>query len=97
MIFAGDLADAEPPGPAPLPGLELRRVDGPLGTSFEAFMGDKRVGVFEVEDSYGMSNAQLARWADEGNHWVETEHRGQGIGSWLLRQGCEWLRHVPGD
>jgi hypothetical protein len=92
VVYAGDLSVVAPPGPAPVDGLELARVVGPLGTSFEARLAGERIGVFEVEDSYGIANAQLARWADEANHWVSGQHRGRGIGSWLFRHGCAWLR-----
>lgn len=92
VIFAGDLTAIVPPGPVPVAGVELRRVVGPLGTSFEAWIGVERVGVFEVEDAYGTGNGQLARWADEGNHWVAAAYRRQGIGTWLFRHACAWLR-----
>ncbi len=92
VIFAGDLTTVPNPGRAPRADVELRRVLGPLGTSFEAYAGSDRVGVFEVEDSYGVGNSQLARWADEANHWVAPGFRGQGIGTWLFRHGCAWLR-----
>jgi GNAT superfamily N-acetyltransferase len=94
VVLAGDLADVEPPGPAPLEGLTLRRVLGTLGTSFQALIDDEVVGVFEVEDDYtrGGSLMGLDGWADVGNHWVKEDLRGQGIGSWLFRHGSAWLR-----
>lgn len=92
VLFAGDLAAVEAPGPAPVTDLQIRRVVGPLGTAFEAFLDGERIGVFEIEDSYGTTNSQLARWADEANHWVAAAHRGQGVGTWLFRHGCAWLR-----
>jgi GNAT superfamily N-acetyltransferase len=92
VIFAGDLARVAKPGPAPIADVELRRCVGPLGTSFEAFVDDARIGLFEVEDAYGTTNSQLARWSDEANHWVDAAHRGKGIGTWLFRHGCAWLR-----
>lgn len=97
VIFAGDLADIPAPGLPPRDDIELRRVVGPLGTSFEAFAGDVRIGVFEVQDFHGVGNTHLLRWADECNHWVAADFRGQGIGSWLLRTGGEWLRLAGKD
>ena len=92
VVYAGDITSVAEPGPAPLAGVELRRVVGPLGTSFEAWLDGERIGVFEVEDSYGIANTQLATWADEANHWVSAAHRGQGVGIWLVQHGCRWLR-----
>lgn len=94
VTFAGDVAAVEPPGPAPVDGLEVRRVLGTLGTTFEAVVGDEVVGMFEVEDDYtkGGSVMKLDGWADVGNHRVREDRRGQGIGSWLFRHGCAWLR-----
>lgn len=92
VILAGDLVAIAPPGAPPLGGLELRRVVGPWGTSFEALLGAERVGLFEVDDGHAVGNAHLARWADTVNHWVAPSLRGQGIGTWLFRQGCAWLR-----
>jgi GNAT superfamily N-acetyltransferase len=97
VVYAGDISQIPEPGPAPVAGLDLRRVVGPLGTSFEAWINTERIGVFEVEDAHGTSNAQLARWADEANHWVSPEHRGRGIGTWLARHGCAWLRLAGKD
>lgn len=91
-VLAGDLNNIAPPGDAPVAALELRRVVGTLGVAFEAHLGGRRVGVFEVDDTHGTANAQLARWADEANHWVHPDHRGRGIGSWLVRHGAAWLR-----
>ncbi|MPY95002.1 MAG: GNAT family N-acetyltransferase, partial [Acidimicrobiia bacterium] len=30
--------------------------------------------------------------ADECDHWVGDGRRGQGIGTWLMAHGAEWLR-----
>ena len=92
LVYAGDISSVAEPGPAPVEGVGLRRVVGPLGTSFEAWLNGQRIGLFEVEDCYGIANAQLTSWADEANHWVSDGHRGHGVGTWLVRHGCRWLR-----
>ena len=65
-----------------------------LGTSFDALLDGERVGSFEVDTDLtrGGTVAQLAGWADEGNHWVRPDLCGRGIGTWLFRHGHEWLR-----
>ena len=47
-----------------------------------------------MEDDYtkGGSVMKLDGWADLGNHRVREDLRSQGIGSWLFRHGCAWLR-----
>jgi GNAT superfamily N-acetyltransferase len=92
VVYAGDITDVAEPGEPPVDGVELRRVVGTLGTTFEAWIDGKRVGAFEVDASYGLANAQLARWADVADHWVRADHRRRGIGTWLVRHGCAWLR-----
>lgn len=93
VTFAGDLDEVAPPGPAPC-GLVVRRVLGTLGTTFQALDGGDVVGVFEVDDDYtkGGSVMTLDGWADECNHWVKEDIRGRGVGTWLFRHGCAWLR-----
>jgi GNAT superfamily N-acetyltransferase len=97
IVYAGDISQISEADSPPLGALELRRVVGPLGTSFEAWIDTTRIGVFEVEDAHGTSNAQLARWADEANHWVAPEYRGHGVGPWLFRQAASWLRLAGKD
>ena len=92
VVFAGDLAQVPPPATPGLMNVELRRVVGPLGTAFHAELHGETIGVFEVEDTHGTANAQLSRWADVGNHYVDPAHRGQGVGTWLFGHGCDWLR-----
>lgn len=92
VLFSGDLAQAAPPGTPPKADLQLRRCVGTGGTAFEAYRAGTIVGAFEVEADYGVTNSLLAGWADVANHWVAAEHRGDGIGTWLFRHGCAWLR-----
>ena len=94
IVLAGTTAGIALPGPEPLPGLDLRRQLGTLGTSFNAVLDGQVVGSFEVDNDLtrGGTNLGAAGWADECNHWVHESLRGQGIGSWLVRSACEWLR-----
>ena len=92
VVYAGDITSVAEPGTPPLEGVELRRTVGTIGTSFEAWIDAERIGMFSVDDSHGLANAQFARWADVADHWVRPEHRGRGIGTWLVRHGCAWLR-----
>lgn len=95
IVFAGDLDAVPPPEPTPpVQGISVRRVLGTLGTSFEGVVDGEVVGMFEVEDDFtkGGSIMGLAGWADVCNHRVSQECRGRGIGTWLFRHGCEWLR-----
>ena len=93
-IMAGHLSDVPPPRDLPIPEITMRRVVGPLGVAFEALLKEEVIGVFEAEDGYtrGGSVMTLAGWADEANHWVREDLRGRGIGTWLFRHGCNWLR-----
>ena len=56
VVVAGPIEGLAEPGPPPVPGLELRRQLGPLGTEFDAVLHGDVVGVFEVDDD-------LTRWA----------------------------------
>ncbi len=91
--LVGDLASVPLPG-APPSGVTLRRVVGPLATSFDALLDGEVVGSFEVDDdlSRGGSNQRLAGWADECNHWVRQDLRGRGIGTWLVCSAAAALR-----
>jgi GNAT superfamily N-acetyltransferase len=93
-VFAGELTGIDPPGPAPIAAVTLRRQLGPLGTAFNAVLDGEIVGTFEVDDdlSRGGTNAAYAGWADECNHWVRDGLRGRGIGTWLVANAAAWLR-----
>jgi GNAT superfamily N-acetyltransferase len=94
VVFAGATAGVAPPGPAPVPGLSLRRRLGTLGTAFDAVLAGEAVGMFEVDDDLtrGGTNLGAAGWADVCNHRVREDLRGHGIGTWLVRSAVEWLR-----
>ncbi len=94
VIYAGSLEVVPPPGAPPLAGLGLVRQLGPLGTAFNAVLDGEVVGAHEVDGDLtrGGTNLALTGWADECNHWVRDELRGQGIGTWLFGHSAEWLR-----
>lgn len=94
VLFAGELDAIAGPDGAPVEGMELTRRVGNLGTRFDADLHGELIGSFEVDASLSRGGALRAMegWADVANHWVSDAHRGRGIGSWLLREGCAWLR-----
>lgn len=94
IVYAGTLAGIAEPGDAPLRGMTLRRRLGPLGTAFDAVLDGATVGTYEVDDDLtrGSTNLAFAGWADECNHWVRDDLRGQGTGTWLVRHAAGWLR-----
>ena len=94
VVLAGLTAGVDPPGPAPIAGLSLRRRLGTLGTAFDAVLDGEAVGMVEVDDDLtrGGTNLGAVGWADVCNHRVREDMRRQGIGSWLVRSAVEWLR-----
>lgn len=94
IIYAGTLDGIAPPGAPPLDGLTMRRQLGPLGTAFNADLDGETVGTYEVDDDLtrGGTNLAFTGWADECNHWVREDRRGQGIGTWLVGHAAQWLR-----
>lgn len=94
IVYAGSLDGIASPGSPPLSALTVRRQLGPLGTAFNAVLGGETVGTFEVDDDLtrGGTNLAFAGWADECNHWVREDLRGQGIGTWLVAHAAAWLR-----
>jgi GNAT superfamily N-acetyltransferase len=95
IVYAGTL-DGFPDavGEPPRPGLTVRRQVGPLGTAFDAVLDGERVGTYEVDQDLTRGGTKLAfaGWADECNHWVRQDLRGQGIGTWLVAHAAQWLR-----
>jgi GNAT superfamily N-acetyltransferase len=94
IIFAGTLDAIPPPAEPPMPAMTIRRQLGPLGTAFNAVLDREIVGTYEVDDDLtrGGTNLAVAGWADECNHWVREDLRGQGIGTWLVGHAALWLR-----
>lgn len=94
LIFAGTLDGIPEPLDPPRPGLTVARELGRLGTAFNAYLDAEIVGTYEVDDDLtrGGTNLAFAGWADECNHWVREDLRGQGIGTWLVTHGVAWLR-----
>lgn len=94
IMYAGTLDAIAAPNDPPLPELIVRRQLGPLGTAFNAVLDGDIVGTFEVDDDLtrGGTNVEFAGWADECNHWVREDLRGQGIGTWLVAHAAAWLR-----
>lgn len=94
IMYAGTLDGIAAPGDPPLRELSLRRQLGPLGTAFNAEIDGEVLGTYEVDDDLtrGGTNLAFAGWADECNHWVREDLRGQGIGSWLVAHAAAWLR-----
>ena len=80
---------AEPP----IPGIELRRHVGYVGTRLTAVRDGKEIGMIEVEGYPGGGrNPATVAWADIGNLNVREEHRRRGIATWLVAAAGEWLR-----
>lgn len=94
IVYAGTLDDFPPAGDPPLPGLSIRRHVGPLATAFNAVLKGEVVGTCEVDQDLteGGTNMAFVGWADECNHWVREDRRGQGIGTWVVAHAARWLR-----
>jgi len=94
VMYAGSLDGIAAPSDPPMRALVLRRQLGPLGTAFNAVLDGDIVGSYEVDDDLtrGGTNLAFAGWADECNHWVQEDLRGQGIGTWLVAHAAAWLR-----
>ncbi len=87
----------DPPPPAPLVGLSIRRTAVDDCTRFTALLDDREIGIFDVSTIVGLQKPALRGWAEPWNLHVEPEHRNQGIGTWLVRSACPWLRLAGAD
>jgi GNAT superfamily N-acetyltransferase len=88
----------EDPAPvAPVAGLSFRRTAVDDCTRFTALLDDKEIGIFDVNTIEGLERPAMRGWASPWNLWIEPEHRNKGIGSWLVRSACPWLRLAGAD
>jgi GNAT superfamily N-acetyltransferase len=94
IVFVAGVDELPRPGPAPVPGLSLRRELGVNGTRFSAMLEERAIGFFEVESDLtsGGTLSRLAGWGDVGNLWVSEEYRRRGVASWLVGHAADWLR-----
>lgn len=93
LILQAAVADLPVPAAPPLPGLEVRRSVGAVGTRLAALLDGREIGMVEVEKltGDGREPASVA-WADVGNLAVAEEHRRRGVARWLLGHAGGWLR-----
>ena len=94
IVYAGTLDGFPEPAGPPVREVTVRRQLGPLGTAFNAVLHGEIVGTYEVDDDLtrGGANLALSGWADECNHWVREDLRGQGVGTWLVAHAGNWLK-----
>jgi GNAT superfamily N-acetyltransferase len=93
VILVASLEDLPSRSEPPLPGLILRRSLGACGARFTGLLGEEVAGFIEVEIiTDGDPRTRQFGWSDIGNLWVTEELRRQGIGTWLLAAGADWLR-----
>ena len=94
FVVAAAVADLPQAGPPPVDGLAVRRVVGHNGTAFVALRGDERVGLFELRSDVttGGALSRLAGWGEVWNLHVDDGLRRQGVGTWLVGHGADWLR-----
>jgi ribosomal protein S18 acetylase RimI-like enzyme len=94
VVLVADVADLPRPGPAPLDGLRIDTVLGRHAPRLNAVLDGRVVGFCEVQADLtsGGILSRLAGWADVWDLHVAPEHRGHGIGSWLLGHAADRLR-----
>lgn len=91
-----DLAGIQPPGPAPIEGLELVRSIGRFGTRFSAVLDGEEIGLVELEPELtegGLLNS-LQGWNEFGELEVAPPYRRRGVASWLMRHVIAWARQA---
>ncbi|MBG0564168.1 GNAT family N-acetyltransferase [Actinoplanes aureus] len=92
IVLVADVGRLRRPA-APVPGLVTRRTLGINGTRLTASLSSQDVGFIEVDTNLdsGPRVSRVGAWADIGNLWIAPDHRGRGIGAWLVGQAAGWL------
>lgn len=92
VVYLAKVHDLPHPSRPPLAGLSARRSVGINGTRLSAALGTEIVGYIEVEViEQGERLSRHGGWADLGNLHVSSQHRRQGVATWLIGQAAEWL------
>jgi GNAT superfamily N-acetyltransferase len=91
FVVATDLVAARA---IPIEGLVLRRRLHVFGAAFTAMLGDREIGLLEIDDDFTRHGTMLRNdgWADISNVHVVEEFRRRGIATWLLGHSAAWLR-----
>lgn len=78
----------------PIEGLVLRRRLHVFGAAFTAMLGDREIGLLEIDDDFTRHGTMLRNdgWADISNVHVAEEFRRRGVATWLLGHAAAWLR-----
>ena len=92
VVYLAKVKDLPHPAGPPLAGLSVRRSVGISGTRLSAVLGREIVGYIEVEVmEEGERLSRHGGWADVGNLHVTSQHRRQGVATWLVGQAAGWL------
>ena len=98
IIYLARVSDLPGPGPAPLPGLSVRREVGMNGTRLAAVTAGEVIGYIEVDTSQDAERQpRHGGWADVGNLRVEPGYQRRGVATWLLGHAADWLRLARAD
>jgi GNAT superfamily N-acetyltransferase len=93
VVYLAKVEDLPHPARPPLAGLSAHRSVGISGTRLSAVLGNQIIGHIEVEViEHGERLSRHGGWADVGNLHVTSQHRRQGVGTWLVGQAADWLR-----